>query len=40
MGSEEHVIGLDGSANEQASQRDHWQAETPGETLFGKRLSG
>lgn len=38
MGGEEHVVRLDGSPDEQASQGYDGQAEASGETLFGKGL--
>lgn len=38
MGSKEHVIGLDGGANEEASKGQDWKAEALGEVLVEEGL--
>lgn len=40
VGGEEHVVGLDGGADEEARQRDDGEAETAGEGGAGKGLFG
>ena len=37
-GREEHVVGLDGGADEEAGERDEWETEAAGEVLIREGL--
>lgn len=38
MRRNEHMVGLDGSANEEAAEREDWEPETAREVLVDKSL--